>query len=153
MKGLAKLACVALFCAAALLSGCEDEKNQTIAGDSATAEIFLSAAGQPIGTVFFTDTRYGLEVHTNLKNLPQGTLGFLVYEQAETNSICKEELPGLRVAANGRARNSLVIKGVRMDDFRDCELVIRQPVQMAAVDGADEIPLRIASGMIRKTVK
>lgn len=104
MKLITTLACAGLICAGAVLAGCDDSGKNSDQTKQVKAEVFKvtdKGNGEQIGTVTFTNTSEGLEIRTDLKDLPPGPHGFHVHGKADCSPAEKDGVMTPALAAGG----------------------------------------------------
>lgn len=168
-KGTAMKKTICLAVAAAVLISCAAQRiNRTAAVMSLTTD---KGPGKQIGTVVFADTDKGLEITTDLKGLPKGIHGFHVHENPDCAPAKgghamaagghfdpgktgkhlgpgggghKGDLPRLVVGADGTAKETMYLPGVKAADFYNRSLMIH-----AGGDNYKDTPKPLGGGGAR----
>lgn len=82
------------------LMGCQMTPHTQMPSKTVTLNaVTAQGIGAPVGTVTFTDTKQGLLIQPNLKNLPAGQRGFHIHEKASCEPDVKDNKPGAALKA------------------------------------------------------
>lgn len=155
--------------AIALLASCAADRVERTAAVMSLATD--DGPGRQIGTVVFADTDNGLKITTDLKGLPQGVHGFHVHEYPDCAPAKgghamaagghfdpdktgrhlgpgggghKGDLPRLNAGADGTAKETMYVKGVKAADFYNKSLMIH-----AGGDNYKDTPQPLGGGGAR----